>query len=954
MTDHSAVNPVASGLHTTGHHDLSPPPAGAILHGVTVRPPALHFDGIDWRSAQLHHIDTTAALQVPGVTHVVVRGNFIGIIASQLTQARHASAQLTVQWQTPAAPQDTAMNGKALIADKPGANAVAQTYQWSPSACSPAAWAIARHESSGLTIWADTRYPDRLRTEIAALCALPPDAIRLLPTGATGAEAYDAAVDAALLAAECKRAVKVVDDATLSIPPIGVTLQADSTPASTRSTSAPITETLTTAVTVRPSIAALLCGATHTYPQTCTLPEHLYGQAIQTTVVTTPETSGHTRVPINAPVTAAQVFARESFFDEQCQAQQLDPVQARLASLTDPEGRSLIESVARQAGWNDTRQPGTGRGFASTLVVDNTQDPPQRLWAAWVAEVTLDKNGQLDLARVTVGHSATTLPPSGPADHIESTIRQTALGYLKAPEHFDTWGQPTTQQPANTVMVAPDVSVVAQNGALTAGLSWHPNAGLPAAAAIANAIYDASGVRLREAPFNLTALELTGQSANSRQSDRRWAKGLLGGIAAGAAGLIVAALPWRSALPPIPTIDTSIYSAAAIERGRLVALAGDCMVCHTADDGTPNAGGRPLETPFGTVYSTNITPDRKTGIGSWSYAAFERAMREGIHQDGRHLYPVFPYTAFAKLSDADLQSLYAWLMTQDPVSYKPPETRLAFPYSARPLMAGWNALFHTNEVYQPDPTQTTLWNRGAYLVQGAGHCAACHSPRNSLGAEKSGAENFLAGGFTDGWEAPALNALSKAPIAWTEDTLFDYLRTGFSSLHGVASGPMGPVVENLAQLPESDVRAMAHYLASLNPAPPPTEPTALTAARLEDASRSNAHVMTLPAERLFEGACAVCHDAREGPPLFGARPSLALNTNLHSDHPDNIIQAILHGINDPTGQGLGHMPGFKDSLNNQQIRDLVDYMRLRFAPGKPAWNGLDEKVTALRNFPLEP
>ncbi|WP_350494909.1 cytochrome c [Neopusillimonas aromaticivorans] len=169
---------------------------------------------------------------------------------------------------------------------------------------------------------------------------------------------------------------------------------------------------------------------------------------------------------------------------------------------------------------------------------------------------------------------------------------------------------------------------------------------------------------------------------------------------------------------PIPAIDTSIYSAAAIERGRLVALAGDCMVCHTADDGTPNAGGRPLETPFGTVYSTNITPDRKTGIGSWSYAAFERAMREGIHQDGRHLYPVFPYTAFAKLSDADMQSLYAWLMTQDPVSYTPPETRLAFPYSARPLMAGWNALFHTNEVYQPDPTQTTLWNRGAYLVQG--------------------------------------------------------------------------------------------------------------------------------------------------------------------------------------------------------------------------------------------
>jgi nicotinate dehydrogenase subunit B len=354
------------------------------------------------------------------------------------------------------------------------------------------------------------------------------------------------------------------------------------------------------------------------------------------------------------------------------------------------------------------------------------------------------------------------------------------------------------------------------------------------------------------------------------------------------------------------------------------------------------------------VYSTNITPDQETGIGTWSYKAFERAMREGIHRDGRHLYPVFPYTSFAKLSDGDMQSLYAYLMTREPIKASPPKTQLAFPFSARPLMAGWNTLFHDTKRFEPDPSKTTLWNRGAYLVQGAGHCTACHTPRNAMGAEKSGDSNFLAGGFADGWEAPPLNELSKSPIAWTEESLFSYLRTGNASTHGVASGPMAPVVEGLAQLPESDVRAMAHYLASLARPATETEPAALTAARLEDASRNNRAVMTLPGENLFEGACAVCHDAREGPPLFGARPSLALNTNLHSDYPDNVIQVLMHGISDPGNLGLGNMPGFKDSLNDQQMKDLVQYLRARFAPDKPQWEKVEEKIAAIRQQPGHP
>src|SRR3981081_3735781 len=248
--------------------------------------------------------------------------------------------------------------------------------------------------------------------------------------------------------------------------------------------------------------------------------------------------------------------------------------------------------------------------------------------------------------------------------------------------------------------------------------------------------------------------------------------------------------------------------------GRQLAALGDCAVCHTVANGIINAGGRPLEAPFGTIYSTNITPDPETGIGAWSYPAFERAMREGIHRDGRHLYPAFPYTHYARATDADLQALYAHLMAQTPVRADTPKTGLGFPFNLRPLLAGWNALFHQPGVFEADPTKSAIWNRGAYLVEGLGHCGACHSPRNVVGAEKANA--YLAGGFAEGREAPPLTSLSQAPIPWSEDELFAYLRTGESRFHGVAAGPMAPVVKELAGLPDEDIRAMAVYLASFN------------------------------------------------------------------------------------------------------------------------------------------
>jgi nicotinate dehydrogenase subunit B len=360
-------------------------------------------------------------------------------------------------------------------------------------------------------------------------------------------------------------------------------------------------------------------------------------------------------------------------------------------------------------------------------------------------------------------------------------------------------------------------------------------------------------------------------------------------------------------------------------------------------NGVVNAGGRPIETPFGTVFSTNITPDVETGIGAWSYPAFERAMREGIHRDGKQLYPAFPYTHFAKTDDADLQALYAYLMAQPAVRAEAPKNTLAFPFNVRPLMAGWNALFHRPMPFEAVASQSTTWNRGAYLVEGLGHCGACHSPRNALGAEKAGA--YLAGGFAEGWEAPALTSLSQAPIPWSEDELFAYLRSGESRFHGVAAGPMAPVVKELAALPDQDIRAMAVYLASFNAKPAGKPEQEALATSLETLTRTA--VGSPVGARLYEGACAVCH-AVGGAPLFGSRPSLALNSNLHSAVPDNLIQVILHGIASPASGDLGYMPGFKDSFSNSQLAELVGYLRQQFAPDKPAWTDLPAAVGRIR------
>src|SRR6201992_1405878 len=242
-------------------------------------------------------------------------------------------------------------------------------------------------------------------------------------------------------------------------------------------------------------------------------------------------------------------------------------------------------------------------------------------------------------------------------------------------------------------------------------------------------------------------------------------------IAALVGGAVAAfAIAWRLSIEPIEPPSLQSFDPAMVKRGRELATSGNCSYCHTAPGGKPFAGGLPVPTPFGTIYSSNITPDPERGIGRWPEQAFVRAMRSGVARDGQHLYPTFPYDHFTNVSDEDDAALYAFLMTRPPVHAPARENQLPFPLDQRVTVAGWKLLFLRRGTYQPDSTKSAEWNRGAYLVEGLAHCGACHTPRNGLGAERPNAQ--FAGGDVDNWHAYAINANSAAPIPWDAEALY--------------------------------------------------------------------------------------------------------------------------------------------------------------------------------------
>ena len=413
-------------------------------------------------------------------------------------------------------------------------------------------------------------------------------------------------------------------------------------------------------------------------------------------------------------------------------------------------------------------------------------------------------------------------------------------------------------------------------------------------------------------------------------------------VVAGALAAWLLAL--RSEIAAVDHPGPVAADARLVRAGAVLASLGSCAVCHTASGGRTFAGGRPLETPFGTLYSTNITPDPRTGIGKWSREAFHRAMRDGVSRDGRHLYPALPYEHFTKVSDADLDALYAFLMSRLPVDAPARRNDLLPPLGFRPLLAGWKLLFLNRERFVPDPARSAQWNRGAYIVDGLGHCAGCHSPRNVAGAEKRGVHAFT-GGLADGWKAPALDPSNPQAATWDVDALHRYLSGGFDARHGVAAGSMGPVSHEFADVPEADVRAVAVFIDTvMHPngaaqSPQPALPTQVD----RDARAGAAH----PAgAAIFAGACAGCHEP-SSPMASHGRASLANLTGVHAGDPVNAVQAMLTGIASPADGVTPLMPGFGSSFTDEQIADVLHYVRERFSE-QPAWPDLAGAAARIR------
>ncbi len=389
--------------------------------------------------------------------------------------------------------------------------------------------------------------------------------------------------------------------------------------------------------------------------------------------------------------------------------------------------------------------------------------------------------------------------------------------------------------------------------------------------------------------------------------------------------------------PPIARMEgpppRTAFDPDLVKRGAGLAAIGDCRTCHTAQGGRAFAGGFPLETPFGTIYSPNITPDAQTGIGAWSEEAFRRAMREGVDRGGHHLYPAFPYDRYTLVTDEDDRAIYAYLMTRPAVSSRPPPNRLAFPFNVRSFLAEWKALYFRPGPYQPDPAHDAQWNRGAYLAEGLGHCSSCHTPRNALGAEIG--ERHLDGGEAEGWHAYAINARSNAPTRWTVESLTAYLRDGWQAEHGVARGPMAGVTRELAKGGEADLRAMAVYIVSLMDGAGPTAQEPPT----ERAASSGAGAA------LYATACARCHDG-DDPLPFGGIP-LERSIGVSGEDPRNLVNVVLYGLAAADGRTGPIMPGYAGAISDAQLVELVTYLRARFS-SKPPWQDLERVVREAR------
>jgi mono/diheme cytochrome c family protein len=365
-------------------------------------------------------------------------------------------------------------------------------------------------------------------------------------------------------------------------------------------------------------------------------------------------------------------------------------------------------------------------------------------------------------------------------------------------------------------------------------------------------------------------------------------------------------------------------SAETIARGKALTEAADCASCHTADPAKPLAGGKKIDTPFGGIYSPNLTPDRDTGLGAWSDEEFYRALRYGVRRDGSLYYPAFPYPNFTKMIRDDLLAIRAYLATLTPVQNSPPPPELRWPLNYRVVMRGWNWLFFRPGVFEPDQQKSPEWNRGGYLVEGAAHCGGCHTPKNMFGASKRG--RAFGGAPVQGWFAPRLDSAERSGLkSWSVDDIVEYLQSGRNGRSHAGKLMAEVVLNSTSKMSDADVRAIAVYLKGL------------------PAGVSERGLTTPPQPQMADGAklyardCIACHEA-DGTGAPRIYPPLPGNANLQSADPSSTLRIILDGaqtVTTPRAPNAGSMPGYADKLSDQEIADVTNYIRNSWGNAAP-------------------
>jgi mono/diheme cytochrome c family protein len=365
-------------------------------------------------------------------------------------------------------------------------------------------------------------------------------------------------------------------------------------------------------------------------------------------------------------------------------------------------------------------------------------------------------------------------------------------------------------------------------------------------------------------------------------------------------------------------------SAETIARGKALTEAADCASCHTADPAKPFAGGKRIDTPFGAIYSPNLTPDRDTGLGGWSDEEFYRALHYGVRRDGSRYYPAFPYPNFTKMIRDDVLAIRAFLATLTPFRNTPPPAELRWPLNYRVVMRGWNWLFFRPGIFEPDQRKSAEWNRGGYLVEGAAHCGGCHTPKNLFGADRRG--RAYGGGLVQGWFAPRLDNAERSGLkSWSVDDIVEYLQSGRNGRSHAGKLMAEVVVNSTSLMSDADVRAIAVYLKGLpagrsEPLVEPPLPTQMADGRM-----------------LYARDCIACHEA-DGTGAPRIYPPLPGNANLQSADPSSTLRIILDGaqtVTTPRAPNAGSMPAYAEKFSDQEIADVINYIRNSWGNAAP-------------------